>query len=163
MNTLVVYDSEFGNTAQIARAIAAGLETAGAVRCVSVDNAAEIGLAGVQLLVIGGPTQAHGPRRQLRAWVEQLPSDALVGVEIATFDTRVQWPTFLSGSAARSIAKALQRRGARLLTPAESFFVTGKEGPLAAGELDHATTWADTLALKAGVGQAIKSSTSHMP
>jgi flavodoxin len=157
MNTLVVYDSEFGNTAQIARAIAARLETAGMVRCVSASDAAEIDTTEVQLLVIGGPTQAHGPRRQLSAWVEQLPPDALAGVEVATFDTRVHWPTFLSGSAARSIAKALQRRGARLLAPPESFFVTGKEGPLATGELDHATAWADTLALKVGIGQAAKS------
>jgi flavodoxin len=161
MNTLVVYDSEFGNTEKVAHAIAARLETAGAVRCVSVDKAAEIDLAGVHLLVIGGPTQAHGPRRQLRAWVEQLPPDALEGAEIATFDTRVHWPTFLSGSAARSIAGALQRRGARLLASPESFFVTGKEGPLAEGELDHATAWAESLALKVGIGQVVTSPANH--
>ena len=80
--------------------------------------------------------------------VNGLPSEVLRGVATATFDTRLRWPVFLSGSAARGIARALERKGSRLVAPPESFFVNGREGPLAEGELERAGSWAETLALK---------------
>jgi hypothetical protein len=45
------------------------------------------------------------------------------------------------------------------VAPPESFFVNGKEGPLVEGELDRATAWAESLALKLAVGPA---ATTHV-
>lgn len=146
MNAVVVYDTEFGNTEQIARAIASELEAHGIVRLLAVAEAEGINLAGVDLLVIGGPTQGHSARPALRQWVEELPAELLAGMPVATFDTRVHWPMLLSGSAAHTLAKSLRHHGARFIVPPESFFVTGREGPLAPGEIEHATVWAGTLA-----------------
>jgi len=145
MNALVIYDSEFGNTEQIAAAIANQLETQGIVRLLSVDDPAGLNLIGVDLLVVGGPTQAHGTRQPLRDWVERLSPSMLRNVAVATFDTRLRWPLFLAGSAADSIAKTFKHHGAELLVPPESFFVEGREGPLAEGELERAGMWAETL------------------
>ena len=146
MNTLVVYDSQYGNTEQIARAVATRLETLGPVHLLFVREPTAIDLAGIDLLVVGGPTQGHGASPQLRGWVEALPDPALQGKPTATFDTRLRWPAFLAGSAARAVAKTLERQGARLVTPPESFLVAGGEGPLAEGELDRAGRWATALA-----------------
>lgn len=148
MNTLVVYDTQFGNTEQIARAIASRLENAGIVQFLSVTEAAGFDLTGVDLLVVGGPTQGHSARQQLRHWVEELPPAVLRATAVATFDTRLRWPVVLSGSAARTIAKTLRKNGARFIVPPESFFVEGREGPLADGELERAAAWAATLAVK---------------
>lgn len=154
MNVLVVYHSQFGNTERVARAIAAHLEALGTVRVESVHDSTSLDLSGVDLLVIGGPTQGHGASQALRAWVDGVPEAALRGMAIATFDTRLRWPLFLSGSAARSIAKLLERNGAHLVVPPESFLVVGSEGPLADGEIERAGDWAKALAasVMAGVG-----------
>jgi flavodoxin len=111
MNTLVVYDSQYGNTAQIAQTIAARLKARGNVRSINADDSAGLDLTGVDLLVIGGPTQAHGPRQPLRVWIDGVLPEALRGVAVATFDTRLRWLAFLSGSAARTAARTLRRKG----------------------------------------------------
>jgi Flavodoxin domain len=55
MNTLVVYESVYGNTRAIAEAIAEGL---GGAPVVPVSRA-EVA-DGTELLVVGGPTHMHG-------------------------------------------------------------------------------------------------------
>jgi len=148
MNVLVVYDTQFGNTEQVARVIASHLEPLGIVRLISVSDEAAVDLDNVDLLVIGGPTQGHGARKQLRDWVNRIPAEAALGLATATFDTRLHWPALIAGSAARTIAKPLENLGANLLVRPESFFVQGTEGPLAEGEIDRAAAWAGDLASK---------------
>jgi flavodoxin len=153
VKSLVVYESRYGNTAQIARAIAAALEAAGAARLVEAADPAAFEVAGIDLLVVGGPTEGHGVSQTLRARLDGLPPDALAGVAAAAFDTRMKWPALLSGSAAKGIAKALERVGARPAAPPESFLVTGgKPDCLVAGEPERARAWASRLA--AGVRAA---------
>ncbi|HLZ09193.1 MAG TPA: flavodoxin domain-containing protein, partial [Chloroflexota bacterium] len=98
MNSLVVFDSQFGNTEDLARAIGKGLETVGPVRVVSVGDSVDGILTGVDFLVIGGPTQAHGARPALRRWLAEAPIERLRRMDVATFDTRLHWPAWLSGS-----------------------------------------------------------------
>jgi flavodoxin len=150
MNTLVVYDTQFGNTEKVARAIGTALESAGPVRVVSLEEAPEVDMAGVELLVIGGPTQAHRARQSLRDWVDSLPPETLQRMAVATFDTRLSWPMIFSGSAARSIEHIVRHHHAHFIAPVGSFIVKESEGPLADGELERATQWAQQLAVKAG-------------
>ena len=145
MNTLVLFDSKFGNTEQIARAIGAALETTGSVDVRSIGDVDSFA-PGIDLLVVGGPTQAHGVNAALKAFLDGLPPDTVQGVAAATFDTRFRWPVLLSGSAARGIAERLERKGARLLAKPASFFVEHGEGPLADGELARAESWARQVA-----------------
>jgi flavodoxin len=148
MNVLVVYDTQFGNTEQVARIIAHRLEQLGIVRLISVADPAAIDLANVDLLVIGGPTQGHGARKQVRDWINELPAEAVQGLSAATFDTRLHWPALIAGSAARTLARLLGNLGAYVIARPESFFVQGTEGPLAEGESERAGAWADDLAEK---------------
>lgn len=151
MNVVVVYDSKFGNTERIARAIGEELGCPESVQVVMAGDANEHLLAGIELLVVGGPTQGHGLSPALTSFLEQLPADAVRDVPAATFDTRLTWPRILAGSAAGAAAKRLAKKGARLLLTPESFLVTGSEGPLVEGELDRARSWAKVLRAKAGL------------
>lgn len=146
MRALIVYDSKFGNTREIATRIAEGLRAAGDAN-VEVCAAEELRdlPAKLDLLVIGAPTQAHGVEATMRAFLDRLPLDGLDRLRVAVFDTRMRWPKLLSGSAAEGIAKRVTRLGAELVTEPESFFVADKEGPLREGETERATDWGRSL------------------
>lgn len=146
MNALVVYDSRFGNTEKVARAIGEALSENGAAgRVVPAGDVADPSAEGLGLLAVGGPTQAHGASPALRATLGGLHRGRLRGVRAATFDTRLRMTRLLSGSAARAIAKWLRRAGCRLVVRPESFFVGGREGQLEIGEEDRAREWARGL------------------
>ena len=59
MKTLVVYDSIYGNTEKIARAIGGAIE--GEVKVLKADEAYFIELQGFDLIFVGAPTQAGRP------------------------------------------------------------------------------------------------------
>lgn len=160
MRALVVYESMFGNTQKIAEAIAGGLALTMTTDIVEAGSAGR-SLAGVDLLVVGGPTHAFGMSREstresahdrtsgtvvskaggIREWIAALDAD---GTPFATFDTKVERPR-LPGSAAHAARRHLRRRGLRPVAAATSFHVTGMEGPLADGEEERARRWGEEL------------------
>jgi flavodoxin len=145
MQALVIYDSKFGNTRQIADAIGRPL---GEQYIVRVQSIAETPVLppNLDLLVIGGPTHAHGLSQPMKQYFKQVPDDAMRGLHVATFDTRFRKPKLLVGAASEGIAKQARKRGAQLVARPESFFVAGGEGPLEPGELERAGAWAQQLA-----------------
>jgi len=146
MNALIVYDSKFGNTERIARAVGEALDFA---RVVSVAEAGGPDLAACDLLVVGGPTHMHGMSLPMRGLADGLARGALRGVPAAAFDTRYRAPELFTGAAARGIAHGLRRAGALLVAAPESFFVergaTQEETKLEEGELERAWAWAGAL------------------
>jgi hypothetical protein len=115
------------------------------IRDVPAGDADGVGAEGLDLLVAGGPTQARGASPALRAVLGDLRRGSLRGVRAAAFDTRLRMWRLLSGSAARVISRRLKRAGCRLVSRPESFFVTGREGPLETGGEDLAREWARGL------------------
>jgi hypothetical protein len=171
MKAFVVYESLWGNTEEIARAVAAGLAETVQVEVADVTTTPALP-ADAGLLVAGGPTHAfsltrpttradavtkgatHGPGAVgLREWLDRLPTDGRRPV-VATFDTRVDKVRRLPGSAARKAARLVRRRGYRLAAPARSFYVADMAGPLLDGEVMRAQEWGRELAaqLTAPVG-----------
>lgn len=142
MKTLVIYDSQFGNTEQIARAIAEVLQEQGPVRVIPAGEADSMELEGADFIAVGGPTQAHGPSPAMKLLFENIPDKVLRNTPVIAFDTRLHLPGWISGMAADDIANHLHRIGGHLIMPHESFFVEGREGPLSAGELERAANWA---------------------
>jgi len=142
MNALVVYDSQYGNTEKIARAIAETLDEYGHAQSLRVDKADASKLEGMDVVLIGCPTQAWRPTPGIQSFLAHVPADALAAVSTASFDTRFHKPRLLTGSAARGIAKKVQQKGSVTIVPPESFFVSGREGPLESGEIEHAKAWA---------------------
>ncbi|HEX6506766.1 MAG TPA: flavodoxin [Chloroflexota bacterium] len=151
MKALVVYDSKFGNTERVARVIAETLGAGEPVPTIPAGEASERDLIGIDLLAVGGPTQAHGLSPVLRDFLDGLSSGAVSDRLTVSFDTRLNWPRFLAGSAASAAAKRLTKKGARLLATPESFLVNGSKGPLAERELERAATWTKELRTAAGL------------
>ncbi len=166
MKALVVYESMYGNTASIAQAIGRGIEQRGfETEVVPIDEAAPGRAANVDLLIVGGPTHAHGMSRQatrataakdeknryehptatpgIRAWLSELPDGGHRSA--AAFDTRFKGPTAVTGSAAKGIRRQLQRHGFRPVVPPQSFLVA-KDNTLVGGEAERATAWATAVA-----------------
>lgn len=161
MKAAVIYESLYGNTEAIAKAVAEGVGQAGDVEIVEVSQAPEEVAIGVDLLVLGAPTHGHGMSRPasresvdpeksdtgIREWLERLP--AAPEVRVAAFDTRFDKPRWLTGSAALKISRRLRHLGCELILPPESFFVDHTEGPLRNGELDRAKRWGAEVARRA--------------
>ena len=151
MKSIVIFGSRHGNTKRIAEAIADGLRPYGQVTVVPVDEAPRMFDRTTDLVVIGGPTEAHGISEPVRAYLSGLPGSALKGISAAAFDTRLDWPKWASGSAGTGITSRLEKLGADVVVHQASFIVAGKDPVLKPGELDRAVAWGDTLgrALKA--------------
>jgi hypothetical protein len=168
LNALVVYESMFGGTESIARAIANGLEQTLQVRVGSVEQIPRSDVDHIDLLVVGGPTHAHSmstpaSRTEGISWTHDpakklalAPGTHEIGVRewmngltavprFATFDTRASIPKLFSGAASHSIARELIKRGGTQLLDAESFLVDS-ENSLAAHEIQRAIAWGDSLA-----------------
>jgi len=154
MNTLVVYDSQFGNTERIAQAIAGALLPFGPAQAVHVDPVHPISLQGVDLLIVGSPTQGFRPTPAMQSFLRDVPSQSLRGLAVACFDTRFRGLLWKSSAAPR-MSKQLHSMGAEPTVPPESFFVKAmkEEGPLLPGEVERAATWARMLYTKAEASQ----------
>jgi flavodoxin len=150
MKALVVYDSQYGNTEQVARAIAGALgETA-----VRVGQADAAMVKDHELLIVGSPTQGGRPTRAVKQFIDSISEGALSRTAVAAFDTRIPSKgsnVFLKallgviGYAAGKIAAPLRAKGGTLVAPPEGFLVKGTEGPLADGELERAGAWGKKL------------------
>jgi hypothetical protein len=160
MKALVVYESHWGNTAAVARAVAEGIGEG--TTALSTGEADAAAVPGLDLLVVGAPvlgfrlaneqmykTMRSQPSKgkppdlshpPVRVWLRSVPSGASA---VAAFDTRVRGPF---GKAAPAILKLLTQRGYRSLTGPAGFLVKGTQGPMREGELDRARDWGRELA-----------------
>lgn len=156
MNTLIVYDSVFGNTEKVACAIGAAIGAAlgsqGNVETLPVSQVMTEKIRGLDVLIVGSPTRSLRPTEAVAKLLNLLPKDYLHGAQVAAFDTRwaldhidssfLRFVVGKGGYAANTIANALKKKGGNLLAPPEGFFVTGEKGPLKDGELERAAEWA---------------------
>ena len=166
MKAMVVYESLWGNTAAVARAIAEGIGPD--ARALSTAEATSEALSGVDLVVAGSPVlgfklptdkMREGARTNpggkpprpadlshpsMRSWLDALPTGH---GRSAAFDTQVRGPF---GKAAPTIAEALEKAGYARLADPVGFTVAGKFGPLRKGELERARRWGSELAAAMG-------------
>ena len=161
MKAVVVYESHWGNTAAIARAIAEGLgpETP----LLTTDEASGSALVDADLIVAGAPviafrlatdsmreriakdaqdapTKPELTHESMRDWLERIPAGKGLG---AAFETRIHWSP---GGATGAIERGLRTAGYRRVAKGRKFFVTGTYGPLRDGELEAARAWGTELA-----------------
>ena len=169
MTALVVHESHWGNTRQVAQAIADGLADSdgGPVQVVDVAAAPSPLPDGVDLVVLGGPTHAFSMSRPatrrdahdrgaeaghegpgIREWLATLPAGD-TSCAVATFDTRAEQVRRLPGSAARAAGRFVSRHRLGTMVATESFYVADAPGPLVDGELERARAWGRALASRA--------------
>lgn len=175
MRVVIGYESMYGNTRRIAEAIGTGFHPDDDVSIVPTSRI-DLTRTTPDLLILGTPTHAHGlpgpsSRRAAletaqtaneqhdvdadaavdtgtREWLSQLP--ARLDVAVATFDTRFRPPAWMVGHPARRVARMLRRRGARLLSRPESFFVD-KHEQLRPGEVERARSWGASIRDRASI------------
>jgi len=164
MKAIVVYESLWGNTAAIARAIAEGVgpEAQALSTAEATAEATAAAIADADLIVAGAPVIAfrlpsermresirtnptysskppdllHPP---MRSWLAALPRGKGCA---AAFETRFWWSP---GGATSAIARGLERAGYRIVAKRQRFIVKGTYGPLRDGELERARAWGGEL------------------
>ena len=165
MKSVVVYESLWGNTAAIARAIAEGLGPE--ARVLTTSEASGAAIDDARLIVAGSPVlgfrlptekmrssiaanpgKAPAPpdlsHPSLRSWLDALPAGA---GSSASFETRIWWSP---GGATGAIDEALENKGYVPVAEGERFIVKGKYGPLRDGEIERARAWGAELASALG-------------
>ena len=171
MNVLVVYESSYGNTHLIADAIGEGLGAEHDVTLVSVGKVNKVLVDPLDLIVVGGPTHAHGMSRSatraqaadaahqpgsslvldadavgpgLREWFDALPQCTAFG---EAYDTRVDESALLTGRASKGISKQLRRHGFREIAEPMSY-LDPTQTKLVDGPQDAARQWGEWLAAR---------------
>lgn len=152
MNTLVIYDSVYGNTEKIAQAIGRELASHHAVTTLLASEVTPQELAGVELLIVGAPTQRFRPTPAVNNFLKSIPKDGLKGVKVAAFDTRFKmeeqnnrfllFMVKIFGYAAEPISEQLQKKGGTVIAVPAGYIVNDIEGPLREGELERSKNWA---------------------
>lgn len=155
MKALIIYDSQFGNTEKIARAIRDALAAKAETILLHAASATPQDLTGYDLLVAGSPTQRFHATELLAGLFNDL---SLPDVRAAAFDTRfdraevdsavLRFAMKAAGDnawAATRIADLLEAAGAVLVVPPEGFIVQETEGPLRPGELERAAAWGEKI------------------
>jgi flavodoxin I len=162
MKGLVIYDSVFGNTEKIARAIAEGLGNKKDVEVRHVKKIKAGEISDLAILVVGSPTRMFTATGAIKKLVKRMKSGSISGIKVAAFDTRFskeeikKAPAILRflekrfGYAAEPLLKKLLKKGGIAVHPAEGFIVTANEGPLLDGELERATAWGRSISLAKG-------------
>ncbi|HWM72653.1 MAG TPA: flavodoxin domain-containing protein [Nocardioides sp.] len=164
LRALVVYESMFGHTEQLAHAVAEGLADAGVTVTLTEVSEAPFGIPReVDLLVVGAPTHAFSLSRPntrseavrkgalasrqplgLREWLSSVSGTN--GVGVAVFDTRRAKVRRLPLAAGPLAAKIARRRGLVLLSKPVGFVVNGTKGPLRSDQLERAAAWGSLVA-----------------
>ena len=171
MRALIVFESMYGCTHDIADAIARGVALAGDVTTVPVSHAIDEDTSVYDLVIVGGPTHVHGMSREStrRGAVEAAdqpdseltvePDAAGAGIRdwlgelsrregsAAAFDTRVDKPAILTGRASKGISKKLASLGFTLVAEPESFLVD-TQTRLIEGEEARAEQWGQMVAAR---------------
>jgi hypothetical protein len=165
LRALVVHESMFGNTAQVAAAVARGLELEDVETTLVEVWAAPVHLPpDLDLLVVGGPTHAFSLSRAstradavrqgskaehtdvgIREWLDFVTVDADHAPLVATFDTRVSKVRWLPKAAGPTAAHLARRRGLTPISKPAGFLVEDIRGPLVDGETQRAVEWGRRL------------------
>jgi len=157
MKAIVVYESHWGNTAAIAKAIAEGLGPG--AQALTTSQAVNQEITGADLIIAGAPVlgfslptdamikslskEAVKPdlsNPSMRDWLDSLPKGHGGS---AAFETRIWWSP---GGATKAIQRVLEEAGYPAIAEAERFIVKDRYGPLKEGELERAKQWGAELA-----------------
>lgn len=173
MKSIVVYESMFGATHQLAEAVGVGLREQGECAVVHASEVTDTQLEAADLVVVGGPTMGHTLSNEqsrkaavemvehpksgatplhldelanapgLREWFDRI--DRYDGKAAAAFDSRVDMPTLVTGHASHGIARRLKKHKFTVVVDPHSFLVD-KEYKLLPDQVPAAQLWGRQLA-----------------
>lgn len=147
MKPLIIYDSLYGNTKEIAYSISKGLNNS---KVLSVDKTTLNDLNEISLLIVGSPTHGGTAKPSLLEFLKSIPPKYIQDVYITSFDTRfdekkLKLPLKLLvktiGYAATKISKILQSKGGSELIQPQGFYIEDTKGPVTKNEDMRAQDW----------------------
>lgn len=149
---LIVYDTKFGNTEQLAKEIGAGIEATGTARC-SIINIKTVGdqdLSKFDGVLFGGPIHAFRATSGIQSAVKNASKRGLDGKLVGAFDT--YQASGHRGKAAGQIRDLLKKkaRGAKVFTEELTSLVDDYQGPLNEAEPARAREFGERFAQSLG-------------
>jgi flavodoxin len=137
MKAIVVYDTKFGNTKQVAEGIAEVLNA----EIINVSAIDPSQIKEYDVFAFGCPVHAWNMSSGMKTALKRLEGESFVGKKAATFDTRIA--SRFAGNAASKIQKKLKKLDFKIAMKPVHFIVTGREGPLADGEMEKVQAFID--------------------
>ena len=144
---IVIYDSKWGNTQQVAGMIAEGLrEVPGTQAAVSHHKpAAAAQMAEYDAIIVGSPNHIGTSTLGIQRFLGGLGKAGLEGRLVAVFDTYINKD--VSKSVRKMEKRVLQKApGLELVSPGLSVRVDGMKGPTTDGELPRAREFGAMIA-----------------
>lgn len=149
MKGIVVYQSKWGNSRQIAEAIAKGLADTG--HEAEVKTVASTGTPdpGLDFIVVGGPTRAARAYGPIKRFAKRELEEGWAGKRFATFGTGASvYAGKPSVQASEKLSEILEANGLVPIAPPFKAGVEGMHGPLAEGEIERAEQFGKELGTK---------------
>jgi flavodoxin len=146
MKALIVYDTKFGMTEQVANAIMKGMKEGGIfeVATKKAENVDPADFKGADAWIFGSPVHFAGAtgdsKKALKAAIETGTS----GKKGTAFDTR--YAGFSSRGAAMKMMEDIEEAGIKKITEPQWFVVGKSKGPLADGEEAKAIAFGKKIA-----------------
>lgn len=149
MKAIVIYDSVSAvkMTAKVAGFISDGLKEGGIeVTSVPVQDAKNAKLEEYDCLVLGSPTMAWRPTKDVKEFLGALSGKKFSGKKAASFDTQLK--SAMSGNANKALEEGLAGLGYTIACPHLQAYVHGKKDAYTFldGEAEKAKKWGKDLA-----------------
>jgi len=133
---IVVYETRYGNTKQVAETIIEGIKEVGGmeVELAQVKKVERGRLAEFDIILIGAPNHIGRATRNTRKFTDQIADMGLEGKLVAFFDTYIATDF---GKAVGKLERQLEKKAPHIevVSPGLSIKVDGIKGPVSEGEL----------------------------
>jgi menaquinone-dependent protoporphyrinogen IX oxidase len=155
MKGIIIYDTTYGNTKEIAETIQLTLKESGIeADLFKVNEVKKLSAKDYSFLVLGSPTKFGTMSFAVKFFLGKVKSEEWLNTPFAAFDTEnpenvekaraenKEW------SAAEKIAQKLKEKKMIQLLPVHKALVLGQKGPLVEGEIEHIKAYASELVTK---------------
>lgn len=156
MKGVVAFDSFYGNTRQVAEAIADELRKSGHEASLLYLRQSREVPSEADFLIVGSPTRMGRMTGKAKRILKKLRTEAWKSRPIGVFDTHVPLPDdpaerekrfkWVVPGAAGKLASLAEKRGLKVLGKPLRCAVKDMKGPLADGEIDKARAYAREFA-----------------
>lgn len=155
MKGIIIYDTSFGNTKEIAKTIQETLkEKEIEADFYKVNEVKKLSAMEYDFIIIGSPTKFGTMSFAIKFFLGKIKGEEWLNKPFAAFDTEnpeniekaraenKEW------SAAEKIAQKLKEKNMNQMLPVHKALVLGQKGPLVEGEIDRTKNFARELAAK---------------
>lgn len=142
---LIIYESKFGNTEQVARELAKGLEEVGVETHLTKPKGMKLDeVTSFDVILFGCPVHMMGPTRGIKKTIDKVGKTGVSGKLTTAFET---YAGDHMGKAVTKMEERIAKKmpGLDLVKPGFSALVEGFKGPVATEDLSRAVEFGKML------------------